>query len=314
MGIKSDLRIIYWGASEISARILENLIQSGMNIIGVVTYKDRPKGRGRKLHSMPVKETALKFGIHPVEIEVITEDILPQLIPLKPQLGVIMGFGILPRNLFEFPDLGTINLHPSLLPQLRGAAPLRWALINGLETSGMTTFFLTERVDAGNILLQEEFSIDPQMNYGELSEMVAEKGSQLIIKSVERIASGDYKLLKQDPSGVSKAPKLKKEDFFLNWSQSAVQIHNRVRAFSPEPGAMTIFRGDQIKVFKTSYTECETFGEPGSISEVSAKNGIVVNTGRGQITILRLQPAGKKTMEAASFINGYRVKAGEYFK
>ncbi|MBN2541590.1 methionyl-tRNA formyltransferase [bacterium] len=309
-----DLKVIYWGASRISSKILSGLIKKNVKIVGVITYTDKPKGRGKQLKQMPVKAIGLENGLNVIEIDEINASVLEKINSLNPDLGIIMGFGILPKSLYEFPKLGTINLHPSLLPELRGAAPIKWALIRGLKKTGLTTFFLIDKIDAGNIILQEEFEITPDMDAGGLTEKVIEKGIQIIINSMDLIVSGDYKLKTQDDSRATKARKLKKEDYILDWNLKAEEIQNRVRAFSPEPGAVTHFRGELVKVFKTDLNTELPETKPGEIVEVSNKKGISVSTADGVIDIKKIQPAGKKIMDVQSYINGYHVKTGEFFK
>jgi len=291
------------------------LLQNNFDIAAVVTSPDKPQGRGLKLSPMPVKTFAQDRKLpvlSPADLK--SAEFLNQLKNLQPDAIVVVAFTILPEEIFSLPPLGTINLHPSLLPQYRGAAPIQWAIINGDEETGVTTFLIEKQVDAGKIILQKRVRISPDETYGELSQRLSEIGAEALMESLNLIQQSDFKPLPQDSSKSSKAPKIKKEDCRINWSNQALKIKNLVRGLSPEPGAFTTYKDKMVKIFKTAILDEKNYSDAfGEIILASDKGGLVVKTGRGSLKLASLQLEGKKIISGEEFVRGYKVKTGEKF-
>ena len=277
---------------------------------------DKPQGRGLKLLESPVKRFA---GEHDLKIltpeNLKDEDFIRSLIELSPDLIVVVAFRILPEEVFSLPPLGTINLHASLLPKYRGAAPINWAIINGETKTGLTTFYIRKTVDTGDIILQKEIDIFPEENFGELHDRMANLGADMIQETLDMVERGEVKPLKQDDSQASRAPKLTPEHCRIDWSREAVQIKNMIRGLSPSPGAFSFFKGKSLKIFKA-----ETIGDQqftngfGEVVESDSKKNVWVRTGKGFLSLLEVQPENKRKMSGEEFIRGYRVKPGEKFE
>ncbi len=291
------------------------LLRNKFNVAAVVTSPDKPQGRGLKLSPMPVKSFADDRRLpvlSPADLK--SSEFLNQLKKLQPDAIVVVAFTILPEEIFYLPPLGTINLHPSLLPKYRGAAPIQWALINGDEETGVTTFLIEKKVDTGKIILQRKVRISPDETYGELSERLSKIGAEALVESVNLIQQPDFKPLPQDNSKSSKAPKIKKEDCRINWSNSALKIKNLVRGLSPEPGAFSTYKDKIVKIFKTEILDEKNYANSfGEIILASDKGGLVVKTGQGSVKLASLQLEGKKIISGEEFVRGYKVKTGEKF-
>ncbi|EQB63403.1 MAG: Methionyl-tRNA formyltransferase [candidate division Zixibacteria bacterium RBG-1] len=294
---------------------LKALLENDFNVTAVVTSPDKPQGRGLKLSPMPVKTFAQERKLpilSPTDLK--SAEFLNQLKKLHPDAIVVVAFTILPEEIFSLPPLGTINLHPSLLPQYRGAAPIQWALINGDEETGVTTFVIEKKVDAGKIILQKKVIISPDEAYGELSERLSKIGADALVESLNLIQQPDFKPLPQDNSKSSKAPKIKKEDCRINWSNSALKIKNLIRGLSPEPGAFSTYKDKIVKIFKTETLDEKSHSDGfGEIILASDKGGLAVKTGQGSLRLLSLQLEGKKIISGEEFVRGYKVKTGEKF-
>ena len=227
---------------------------------------------------------------------------------------MVVAFTILPEEIFSLPPLGTINLHPSLLPQYRGAAPIQWALINGDEETGVTTFLIEKKVDAGKIILQRKVRISTDETYGELSDRLSKIGAEALVESLNLIQQKDFTPQGQNDNLSSKAPKIKKEDGRINWSKPALKIKNLVRGLSPEPGAFSTYKDKIVKIFKTEILDEKSHSDGfGEIILASDKGGLVVKTGQGSLKLLSLQLEGKKIISGEEFVRGYKVKTGEKF-
>ena len=294
---------------------LKALLENDFNVTAVVTSPDKPQGRGLRLSPMPVKSFAddRKLPVlSPTDLE--SSEFLNQLNQLKPDAMVVVAFTILPEEIFSLPHLGTINLHPSLLPQYRGAAPIQWALINGDEETGVTTFLIEKKVDAGKIIQQKKVKISADETYGELSERLSKIGADALVESLNLIQQPNFKPLPQDSSKSSKAPKIKKEDSKINWSKPALKIKNLVRGLSPEPGGFSTYKDKIVKIFKTEILDEKSYSDGfGEIILASDKGGLAVKTGRGSLRLLSLQLEGKKIISGEEFVRGYKVKTGEKF-
>jgi len=309
------MQVLFMGNDSFGIPSLQALLENGFKISAVVTSPDKPQGRGLKLAPMPVKRFAEERNLPlltPADLK--STEFSGQLKKLEPDAIVVIAFTILPEEIFSLPPLGTINLHPSLLPKYRGAAPVQWAIINGEEETGITTFLIEMKVDAGKIIMQRKARILPDETYGELSERLSKIGAEVLVESLNLIQQPDFKPLPQDNSKSSRAPKIKKEDCRINWSQPSVKIKNLVRGLSPEPGAWTTLKNKTIKIFKTLIAdEKSNGGSPGEIISASDKIGLTVQAGRGSIKLISLQLEGKKIISGEEFVRGYKIKTGERF-
>lgn len=303
-----NLRIIYMGTPEFAVPGLELLTENGWNIVGVITAPDKPKGRGQKLIPSPVKESALKLGLNILQPTNLKSPVFQEeLRALKADLQIVVAFRMLPEAVWNMPPLGTFNLHASLLPNYRGAAPINWAIINGDKETGVTTFFLKHEIDTGSIIYQEKVKILEEDDLGSVYEKLMILGSKLVLKTVEDIASDKVKALPQDESkAIHHAPKIFKETGEIDWSKSAESIHNLVRGLSPYPSAWTKFDGKICKIYKTRFSSNQSIGKPIGQLETDNKNYLKVQTGNGILEILELQLEGKKRMKVDDLLRGYK--------
>jgi methionyl-tRNA formyltransferase len=313
---KNTLRIIFMGTPDFAVASLDVLVKAGYNIVGVITAPDKTAGRGRKLKKSEVKlyaETAGLKILQPVNLK--DPVFLDQLKALQPNLGIVVAFRMLPETVWSLPELGTFNLHASLLPQYRGAAPINHAIINGERETGVTTFFLKHEIDTGNIIFRKKVTIEPDETYGQLHDKLKVKGAQLVLKTVKAIEEGNYKLISQhelvSPDEVLKtAPKIFKDDCRINWRSRSEEIHNLVRGLNPVPAAFSYLRnpqGDelQMKIFRTHY-KIFNHNEPIGALVTDNKNELAVYTADGIVTIDELQMEGKSRMMIKAFLNGFK--------
>lgn len=303
-----NLRIIFMGTPEFAVESLEAIVEAGYNVVAVITAPDKPKGRGRKLAMSPVKEAALKHNIPVLQPRNLkSPDFIEELKVYRANLQVVVAFRMLPEVVWSMPEYGTFNLHASLLPQYRGAAPINWALINGEKETGVTTFFLQHEIDTGNVILQEKEPIDPLDTLGDLYARLMKKGAQLVVKTVEAVEKESYTLSpQQEPVEMKHAPKIFKEDCEINWSKPAREVHNFIRGLSPFPAAWTYFHDVFYKILRTKPVGKDIAGEPGTI-ESDGKKHIWVQCGEGAIEVLELQKQGKKKMTAEEFLRGNTI-------
>ncbi len=296
------------GTPRFAVPSLNALAQSHHQIIAVVTNPDRPQGRGRQLASPPVKEQALKLGL---ELEVLQPAavndpaLASTLAAHTPDLFVVVAFSILPRHLLAIPRLGSINLHPSLLPAYRGAAPIIWAVANGELETGITTFQLSPRIDAGHILLQRRFAVGHDETAGELETRLCVEGAKMVVETVDGLADGRLTGRPQGKDGVSRAPKLTKKDGQIDWHQPAERVRNLVRSMNPVPGAYTHWQGKTLKVHRAQHAEGS--GAPGTVLCADGRRGLTVACGEGTLQLTQVQPAGKAVMEGTAFVRGYPI-------
>ncbi len=311
------MRIIYFGSSEFSGKILEGLKDSGDEIVRVVTQPDRRKGRHLVLSPPPVKVVAQASGLTIFQPEnVNTAEVEERLKSLEPHLFIVAGYGqILKETLLKIPKLYPINVHDSLLPKYRGAAPINSALLNGETITGITIFKMTKDMDAGDILLSESLPIYIDDNFATLSERLSKLGLELLLVALEMIRTGKASFIPQDEKFISFAPKLKKEDGLVDWRLTAPQLHNRIKALIPWPCCYTYLEGKLIKLWSSKLGEYPSaaVGEPGAILDVNKEDGIKVMTGDGELIIRELQPEGKRRMTVEEFIAGHRVSQGMKF-
>lgn len=290
------------GSPDFGIPSFKAILESGYDVPAVVTVPDKQKGRGLKVQQSDVKKFALENNIEVLQPESLKEtSFIESLKLLEPDLFIIIAFRILPPAIFKIPRLGSINLHASLLPKYRGAAPINWAIINGEKVSGITTFFLDDKVDTGNIILQKEIPIDINETFGDVYYKMSESGSPLMIETIEKIKEGNFELLKQDNTLATKAPKIFRKDCLINWNDNAINVHNFIRGLSPVPAAYTTHNGKMYKILKSALTEQKS-SIPGKLNIEGKK--LLVNTSDFDIEILKIQPEGKKPMSASDFING----------
>lgn len=303
---KKDLKIIFMGTPEFAVAPLEALIENGYNIIAVITAQDKLQGRGRKPKSSPVKDCAVKHDITVLQPPNLKHpDFIETLKSYQADLQVVVAFRMLPEVVWSMPTMGTFNLHASLLPDYRGAAPINWAIINGETKTGVTTFFLKHEIDTGSVLFQEEVPILPEDNLGDLYEKLMQKGSKLVVKTLDAIAKDEIQPKVQDErKALNHAPKIFKETGEINWNQSAVAIHNLIRGLSPYPGAYCQINGKTCKIFKSEVLATgSTTAEAGSF-KTDNKTYVHFQTGEGVLSILNLQMEGKKKMDIGDFLRG----------
>ena len=307
------MRLIFFGTPDFAARCLEKALRSRHQVVAVVTAPDKPKGRGRKVEPSEVKLLAQRQGLEILQPEKLKEpSFIARLALYNADLFCVVAFRILPEEIFTMPPRGCINLHASLLPKYRGAAPINWAIINGEKETGLTTFFIRQKVDTGNIILQEKIEIGSEETFGELHDRMADLGGELLIRTIDLIESGEFKPLIQDNSQASPAPKLAPEIEKLDWAKTAVEIHNLVRGLSPKPGTFT-YNGDRkLIIIRTKiFDKTQAQTEPGKIIQADPRKGLVIACGRGAVEILLVRPESGKTMSGVEYIRGYRPTVGE---
>jgi methionyl-tRNA formyltransferase len=308
--MNSNPKIIFLGTPDFAVATLHSLIESGFQIVAVVTAPDKPAGRGLRLTESPVKHYAIKKNIPVLQpLKLREPEFLEQLKSYHADIQVVVAFRMLPESVWAMPDMGTINLHGSLLPQYRGAAPINWAIINGEIKTGVTTFKLKQEIDTGNILLMEEIPIGSDETAGELHDRMKNIGADLMVRTIRGLLDGTLNEKPQkvvDTAALKTAPKIFTADCEINWAHSVSKIHNQVRGLSPFPGAFTSFRGKTLKIFKTHPEVKESIKRPGEM-ETDGKNWIRYSASDGYIYIEDLQLEGKKRMQTADFLRGFRA-------
>jgi len=304
------------GTPEFAVPSLERLIEQGLPPIAVVTQPDRPRGRGQKVLPSPVKVKAEEKGIPVLQPEKIK---LPEaqqaLARLAPDLIVVVAYGqILPESVLKIPPYGCINVHASLLPKYRGAAPINWAVIHGEKETGVTTMLMDKGMDTGPILLQERIPIEPEDDAGSLQAKLAKLGAEVLAQTLERLERGSLSPQPQDSAQATYAPLLKKEDELLNWTDSAERIHNKIRGLTPWPGAKTFFKGKTLKIRKTVVVQDylnKTPSPPGTVLEIRRGEGPLIKTGGGFIILSEIQPENRQIITGEEFCRGYRMAPGD---
>ena len=308
-------RIVFMGTPEFAVPSLRVLLDKGENVVCVVTQPDRPKGRGRKLMPPPVKKLALQAAIPVLQPERITgDDFHAVLRKFAPDIIALTAYGkILPGRIINLPPLGTINVHGSLLPKYRGAAPVQWALINGETETGITIMQMDAGIDTGDILLQEKILIEQEDTAGTLSVKLAELGAHALAEALDLLRRDKLKPVKQDERGASLAPLLKKEDGLVDWSQSAARISSLIRGLDPWPATYTTFAGKRLRLFLPEVVDknpCQnSFSEPGIVCRAD-RVGILVTTGNGCLLIKEIQAEGSRRMAVEAFISGKAIEPG----
>ena len=310
------MNLIFMGTPDFAVPALNALIESRHNLCAVVTQPDKPVGRKRIITPPPVKKIALEKGIPIFQPEnVKSEAFIHQLRELKPDLILVAAFGqILPKAVLEIPRIGCLNVHASLLPAYRGAAPIQWAIINGEDKTGVTIMWMNEGMDTGDIFFQEALSIDENWTSEDLFRELAALGGKMTALALDRIEAGDILRVPQDNRKATYAPMLKKADCKIDWSKSNRQVHNLIRGMNPWPGAYTFRNGREIKIWKSRiYGEGKTGTYPGVFLGVVKNIGFLVGTGEGCIIIEELQEEGKKRLNAIDYLAGHRLVEGDKF-
>ncbi|MBQ2843577.1 MAG: methionyl-tRNA formyltransferase [Alistipes sp.] len=308
-----DLRIVFMGTPEFAVPSLKALVEGGYNVVSVVTTPDKPAGRGRQLHESDVKIAARELGLPILQPEKLRdEEFVAAMEALKPDLGIVIAFRMLPEVIWAMPRLGTFNLHASLLPEYRGAAPINWAIINGEKETGVTTFLLNHEIDKGAIIGQLREEIMPEDTIGTLYNRLMNKGVGLVLETVEKLAAGDIRPIEQqhiDESTLKPAPKIFKEDCLVDWSMSGRRIVDFVRGLSPYPAAWSrlVRDGEEltVKIFRTSFQEA-AHGEPIGTIRTDWREELEVACSDGWIRIHELQVAGKRRMTTHDLLLGFR--------
>jgi methionyl-tRNA formyltransferase len=308
------MKLVFMGTPEFAVPSLRALASSRHDIAAVVTNPDRPAGRGRKLTPPPIKTLAEDLELELLQPASLRDPrFIDHLQQLAVDLFVVVAFSILPRRLLRLPTIGSVNLHPSLLPAYRGAAPIVWALFNGDSETGLTTFLLTSRVDAGDILIQERIAVGEDETAGELEERLRDVGARVLVDSIDGLEDGSIQPVPQSTQGLSQARKLTREDGRIDWNQPSAQIHNRVRGANPVPGAFCEWTdGQPLKIHRCRPCQATSSAAPGTVLRAD-DGGLLVATADGAVELTQVQPAGKPAMDAAAFLRGHRVSAGRHF-
>lgn len=305
------MRIVFMGTPDFAVASLKELVENGKNVVGVITAPDKPAGRGRKLRPSAVKEYALEQGLNILQPTNLKDpQFIEELSALKPDLQVVVAFRMLPKVVWDLPAKGTINLHGSLLPQYRGAAPINWAIINGETESGATTFFINEKIDTGEIIQNVKVPIDKNDSAGSYHDKLMVEGAKLLLDTVNLIESGNAPSTPQDHSkAIMEAPKIFKEDTVIDFSKPADQVYNFIRGLSPYPAAITnmIVDGTEtpLKIYEVEISDEASKG----VGEVETNNKNVLKVGcQDKMIVLKsLQIAGKRRMEVAELLNGFKI-------
>jgi methionyl-tRNA formyltransferase len=305
------------GTPHFAVEPLRALIANGFNVVAVVTTPDKPAGRGQKLSQSAVKQFALENGLKVLQPLKLKDTLFAdELMALNPDIFIVVAFRMLPEMVWRIPKLGTFNLHASLLPQYRGSAPINWAVINGEAVTGLTTFLIDERIDTGSILLSQKTEISPNETAGDLHDRLMLMGGELVVSTVNLLASGEINPVPQDKffsssDELKSAPKLFKENTRIDWSQSANNVHNFIRGLSPYPAAWTVLKDESegeftVKIFRSLLVDSDNPNNKIGQVLTNGKNFLRVKCGNGEIEILELQIAGKRNMPTKDFLQGFR--------
>jgi len=307
--------IVFFGTPDFAVPTLKALLKGPDRVVAVVTQPDRGRGRGQRVIPSPIKKVALAHGLPSYQPDRVKDpSFLEEVKKLQPELFVVVAYGqILPKSLLDIPKYGAINVHASLLPRFRGAAPISWALLKGEKLTGITTMMMDAGMDTGDILLQSEISIGERETFETLHDRLAELGAQLLKETIAGLKSGKITPVSQDHSGATYAPLIKKEDGRIDWSKEAEEIDRQVRAFNPWPGAYTQWEDRLLKVFGGEVGQGNPQGENGSISWLGT-DVIEVKTGKGCYRIREVQLEGGRRLSVRDFLQGHRVRVGMVFK
>ncbi|WP_292948477.1 methionyl-tRNA formyltransferase [Olleya sp. UBA1516] len=307
--MNKDIKIVFMGTPEFAVTTLKTILDHDYNVVGVITAPDKPAGRGRKMHESAVKVFAKQKGLNILQpTNLKSDDFLNELKALEANLQIIVAFRMLPKVVWDMPKYGTFNLHASLLPNYRGAAPINWAIINGETKTGVSTFFIDEKIDTGEMILQKDIAIDPSENAGSLHDKLMMLGSDLIIDTIKLIEKGDVTTTPQSEDAISRtAYKLNRDNCKIDFTQPIEAIYNKIRGLSPYPAAWCELHNNDdvldIKIYKAEKEFEDHNIEVGTI--ISSKSTLKVAVKEGFITILELKLPGKRNMEVKSLLNGY---------
>lgn len=318
-----SLRVVFMGTPDFAVPSLRALLAASFDVVAVYTQPDRRRGRGQQVSFSPIKQAALEAGIpvyQPTSLR--DESVQEELATLVPDVIVVVAFGqLLPKAVLQLPELGCVNVHASLLPRHRGAAPIQAALAAGDGMTGVTTMFMDEGLDTGDMILRQEVAIDPGDDAGTLHDKLADAGGPLLVETLQRLSAGTAPRIPQDAEMATYAPRLKRDDAIIRWQDDATAVVNHVRAFAPRPGAVTMHRGRGLKVLEAQLSDAgSATAAPGSLGDEApgsivalVPEGIVIQAGRGRILLTKVQPAGRGPMSGRDYSNGFRLEPGERF-
>jgi methionyl-tRNA formyltransferase len=304
---ENKAKIVFMGTPEFAVPSLDILVKNGFNVACVVTVPDKPQGRGLKLSQSEVKKYALEHNLPILQPEKLKDEkFIKYLEELSPDIIVVVAFRILPREVYSLAKLGAFNLHASLLPKYRGAAPINWAIINGETKTGVTTFFLDDKVDTGNIIFQEEVDINSDETAGDLHDKLMQIGANLVLKTVHAILNNNAPRIQQSDLKATPAPKIFKEHCKIDWNNQMEKIHNLIRGLSPYPAAFTTYKGKIIKIYKSEKTNTKVDLLPGSVLVI--KEDLFVACNDSYLKIIELQLEGKKRLKTEEFLRGFNFQ------
>lgn len=309
MSLRASLRIVFMGTPAFAVHILKGMLEQGFEVVGVVTAADKPAGRGQKIKESDVKQFARSKGLNILQpTNLKSSEFLDKLKALKPDLQVVVAFRMLPKQVWQLPQKGTFNLHASLLPNYRGAAPINWAIIQGEKETGVTTFFIDDKIDTGAIILQSKVSIDPLDTAGTLHDKLMRAGSHLVNNTIDLISNNEIKsTVQNNDKSIKSAHKLNKENCRINWQKSGNNIHNLVRGLTPYPGAWgMLLNGEKtynVKIYKVKFCPQDHNLPIGTL--LADKNSLKVVVKDGFVALLEFKFPGKKQMDCKSFLNGF---------
>ncbi len=316
------MRVVFMGTPEFSVPTLKALVAAGHEVVLAVSQPDRPSGRGLAAKPTPVKKAALDLGIPIAQYESLKEpEFRKRIEEIQPDAIAVAAYGkILPKWLLDLPKFGCLNVHASLLPKYRGAAPIQRALMNGESETGVTIMKMDEGMDTGDVLLARRVEVGPDVTAGELTAILADVGAKAMIKAFDLLAKGEAKFSPQDHSAATYAPKVEKEEAEIDWTKPCSKIRNLVRALNPSPGAFTRMRGVRVKIFRAREVAREDFGavpvaelEPGTIAALDRGGNPVALCGGGGLSLVEVQPEGKRPMSGAEFVRGRHAAVGDRF-
>ncbi len=308
------MRVIYMGTPDFAVGALEEIIKAGHEVVLVVTQPDKPKGRGKTMQFTPVKECALKHGIEVFQPVKVRESAnIEYLRKFNPDIIIVAAFGqILPKSILDMPKYCCVNIHASLLPKYRGAAPIQWAIINGDEVTGVTTMRMAEGIDTGDMIAKRQVRIDEDETGGSLFDKLTEVGARLCVETMAMIEDGTAEYTPQDSESATHTSMIKKELGLIDWKKPAVEIERLIRGLNPWPSAYTHLNGKTFKIWKAKVIDEKFDCQPGCICKVD-KNNLYVMTGDGVLSLMEVQLEGKKRMEAEAFLRGFNVEEGTFF-
>jgi methionyl-tRNA formyltransferase len=313
MVTKESPRIVFMGTPEFAVASLDALVKAGYNVVGVITAPDKPAGRGMKLTESAVKKYATEHDLFVLQPEKLKNPIfLKELIALRADLQIVVAFRMLPEAVWKMPEMGTVNVHGSLLPHYRGAAPINWAVINGEHETGVTTFKLKHEIDTGDILLQESFPIGEDETAGEVHDRMKEIGAQLLLRTVEGLVSGSLQeqpqseIANHQPEILKHAPKIFTDTCKIDFTKTVEEVHNLIRGLSPFPGAFTTFNEKMMKIYKSKKEITTNPPQETGVVETDGKTFLKFACSNGYVQVLELQLEGKKKMLVEDFLRGYR--------